>query len=67
MTNIIEHEEVISQANELKEFERNPRLLQMPDQRWYIEQLVDDGETKEIRNKAKSLLQAVPCPTCASE
>ena len=55
------------QINELKEFERNPRLLQMPDQRWYIEQLVDDGETKEIRNKAKSFLQAVPCPTCASE
>ena len=65
--NIGQLEEIHSQLNELKEFEEKPMMLQIPDQRWYLEQLVEDGETQDIRNKAKALLQAVPCPTCVTE
>ena len=67
MSQIIEHEEIVSQTKELKQFTDNPIMLQMPDQRWYVEQLVEDGETPEIRAKAQALLNAVPCSTCGTE
>ena len=59
--------ELTEERKELLTIENNPIMLQDPGTRMNIELLATEGESEFVRNKARGLLNAVPCPTCLDE
>ena len=59
--------ELTEERKELLTIENNPIMLQHPGTRINIELLATEGESEFVRNKARGLLNAVPCPTCLDE
>ena len=59
--------ELSDERRELLEVENKPIMLQDPGTRMNIEFLANEGESEFVRNKARGLLNAVPCPTCLDE
>ena len=59
--------ELSDERRELLEVENKPIMLQDPGTRMNIEFLANEGESEFVRNKARGLLNAVPCANCVDE